>query len=50
MKGQGNLSFRSVYKKTQKGSEMHFMAVKKWRTRSGLIDSYFKDYFILNNI
>ena len=32
MKVQGNLSFRSVYDKAQKGSEMHFMAVKTERS------------------
>ena len=40
MKVQGNLSFRSVYKKAQKGSEMHFMAVKTERSEIRQMTQY----------
>ena len=37
---QGNLSFRSVYKKAKKGSKMHFMAVKTERSEIRQITQY----------
>ena len=40
MKGKGNLCFRSVYKKAQKGSEKHFKAVKTERSEIRQITQY----------
>ena len=40
MKVQGNLSFRSVYKKAQKGSEMQFVAVKTERSEIRQMTQY----------
>ena len=40
MKGKGTLSFRSVHRKAQKGSEMHFMAVKTERSEIRQITQY----------
>ena len=38
------VSVISVCKKAQKGQQVHFVAVKKWKKRSGVVvNSYFKE-------